>query len=115
MKSRISHATLTLAVLALAGCAQAPQLYAWGTFPAQQYAYLRGESGESQIAGLEKQREQASSRNEQLPPGFRAHLGMLYGKAGQDEKMLQQLNEEKTAFPEAAPYIDHLLSKVKQP
>ena len=76
---------------------------------------MKGESVESQIAELEKQREQARSRNEQLPPGFRAHLGMLYGKAGQDEKMLQQLNEEKKAFPEAAPYIDHLLSKVKQP
>lgn len=100
----------------LAGCVQAPKsIYAWGKFPEQQYAYLKGEAIEPQITALEKLREEARARNEKLPPGFRAHLGLLYGKTGQDDLMLQQLNAEKAAFPESAVYIDHLLSKVKKP
>ena len=106
---------MVLAAAVLAGCAQAPkQIYAWGKFSEQQYAYLKGEAIEPQIAALEKQREEARVRNEKLPPGFHAHLGLLYGKTGRDDLMLEQLNEEKAAFPEAAVYIDHLLSKVKK-
>lgn len=105
---------VVFAAVALAGCAQAPkQIYAWGKFPEQQYAYLMGGAIEPQIVALEKQREEAHARNEKLPPGFHAHLGLLYGKTGQDNLMLEQLNKEKAIFPEAAVYIDHLLSKVK--
>ncbi|MCH2000092.1 DUF4810 domain-containing protein, partial [Achromobacter xylosoxidans] len=43
------------------------------------------------------------------PPGFRAHLGMLYLKLGDGAKGLEQLEGEKAAFPESKPFMDFLL------
>lgn len=48
------------------------------------------------------------------PPGFHAHLGMLYAQQGQDDQALQALLTEKTLFPESTTYIDFLLAKIKK-
>ena len=113
--TRIGTMALAMSAL-LTGCAQAPKpLYAWGSFPAQQYAYLKGDTLAPQIEAMEKMREEARSKDEKLPPGFRAHLGLLYGKAGQDDRMVEQLVDEKSTFHEASAYIDFLLARIKKP
>lgn len=48
------------------------------------------------------------------PPGFHAHLGLLYSGIGKDDQMVQQWQTEKALFPEAAAYMDFLLKKFKK-
>jgi hypothetical protein len=64
---------------------------------------------------MEKNIETARAANAELPPGFRAHLGMLYMKMGNGDKGVEQMQGEKAAFPEAAPFMDFLLRNVGKP
>jgi hypothetical protein len=103
-------------VLLVTACAQkgpAP-LYLWEAFPRQQYdALLReGASPEGQIAALEAHAEKARGANAALPPGFRAHLGMLKLSAGDPGEARRLWDGEKAAFPESAPFMDHLLKRL---
>ena len=41
-------------------------------------------------------------------PGFYGHLGLLYAKAGQTEKMKQYFDKESQAFPESTHFIKYL-------
>ena len=111
---------VAVAVLAIwfAGCAQtSAPLYLWESFPRQQYAYLmrEGISPEQQIKEIEAHAEKARAASAQLPPGLRAHLGMLYLSVGNPGRAIELWNAEKTAFPEAAPYMDQLLKRLGGP
>lgn len=108
---------LALATLALAGCAShRPQpLYYWGEYQPQVYGHFKGEkSPEEQIAVLESEAERAASKNQALPPGFQAHLAMLYGKTGRSDKMISHLEAEKQQFPESSTFMDFLLKKFQR-
>ena len=102
-----------LSVLFLSGCVNRPQpLYYWGSFEAQQYAYFTGERGpEDAIQQMEKIREEAKAQGKPVPPGFQAHLGMLYGQTGRTDLFEQNLLAERQQFPESAAYVDFLLKK----
>lgn len=120
MKVRSTLCALALAasLAALQGCAHAPQpLYQWGTFPHQQYDTLRGDgaSPSEQIQALEAQSQKASAAHLALPPGLRAHLGMLYLDAGDTDKARSLWRAEKAAFPESAVYMDQLLKRLDEP
>lgn len=107
-----------LAAAALTGCAaNRPQsLYYWGNFQNQQYAYFNGEKGpEEGILALEKVKEEANAKGKLVPPGFQAHLGMLYGLTGRTDLFEQNLLAERRQFPESATYIDFLLKKNPKP
>ena len=115
MNFMLRFATAGLASLMLIGCAQAPkQLYMWEAFPRQQYEVLLrgGVSPETQIQALEAHAEKARAANGALPPGFRAHLGMLHLATGHAATARQMWQAEKVAFPESAPYIDSLLKRL---
>ena len=102
----------------LAGCAtQVPPLYQWDSFPRQQYAMLLrdGAGSQDQIQELESQAEKARGASARLPPGFRAHLGMLYLGAGNADRARELWLAEKAAFPESAPYMDQLLQRLDGP
>lgn len=106
------------ALVLLTGCAQRrPPLYTWEDFPRQQYQYLLrdGASSQDQIAALEAQAAKASGSESGLPPGFRAHLGMLYLGAGNPGRASELWNAEKSVFPESTPYMDRLLGKLNAP
>jgi len=110
---------LTAAIALLGGCAQnrvAP-LYLWEAFPRQQYDTLlsHGAPGLDQIASLEAHVEKARATGAALPPGLRAHLGMLKLNAGDINEARQLWLAEKTAFPESAPYMDQLLKRLDAP
>lgn len=105
-----------LVLLMASGCAhQGPQpLYYWGSYQSQLYGHLKGEKGpEEQIAALEADAEKAASEGLALPPGFRAHLGLLYGETGRTDKMATNLEAEKEHFPEGAGFMDFLLKNFK--
>lgn len=53
---------------------------------------------------------QVNKQNKPMPPGFHAHLGLLYGEAGRFDEMRNQFLIEKELFPESAEFIDFLLA-----
>jgi hypothetical protein len=101
---------------ALAGCAQKGPvtLYQWDSFPRQQYEALLqdGATDPAQIPAMEQQVEKARAAQAALPPGFRAHLGMLKLAAGNAAEARDLWQAEKAAFPESSPYMDRLLSRL---
>ncbi len=110
---------LATTVTLLVGCAQpGPKpLYLWETFPRQQYETLlsHGTPALDQIAKLEAHAEKARATGAALPPGFRAHLGMLKLNAGDTNEARQLWQAEKIAFPESTPYMDQLLRRLDAP
>jgi hypothetical protein len=103
----------------LAGCAhKAPApLYMWETFPKMQYDTLLrpGMAPLEQVGAMEAQAEKARAAGASLPPGFRAHLGMLKLAAGDADQARQLWLAEKAAFPESTPYMDQLLKRLDAP
>lgn len=98
----------------MAGCAQkAAPLYYWGSYQPQVYEYFKGDgkSYEEQIIALEADVQKARAAGSLLPPGYHAHLGLLYLKAGKDDQVKQQFETEKTQYPESSSFMDFLLKK----
>lgn len=101
--------------LALSGCASAPKtMYGWDGYQPQVYQHFKGESPDQQIAAMEKALETMSAKGQSAPPGFHAHLGMLYSVSGKPDQVVAQFEDEKKLFPESAVYMDFLLAKTKQ-
>ena len=101
-----------------AGCAPTPKrLYHWEGFQGQLYEYFKADSSspEEQLRILGAQVEKARARGAALPPGFRAHLAMLYLRLGRDGEAKQELEAEKANFPESAQYMDFLLKRMTAP
>jgi hypothetical protein len=110
-------AAVALAAL-MAGCATRPApLYQWDNYQRQVYEHLKGEGGgaQEQLRVLEAQAEKARAGGAALPPGFRAHLGLLYLQLGRPDEARQALQAEKAAFPESGPYMDFLLKGFAAP
>jgi hypothetical protein len=104
-----------LSLCLLAACAQAPKtLYQWEGYQPQVYEHFKGQGPQQQITELEKGLERIAAKGNVPPPGYRAHLGMLYAETGRDDLAVQQLQAEKAAFPESAAYIDFLLKKYQK-
>ncbi|THF60202.1 DUF4810 domain-containing protein [Pseudothauera rhizosphaerae] len=99
-------------VLMLSGCAATGPgpLYYWGGYQPQVYGHLTGEKGpDEQIAALEAGIEEARATGKPLPPGYQAHLGILYAEKEQGDRMAQYFEAEKAQYPEGAAYIDFLM------
>ena len=111
--------TLGLGIALLAGCAHRgpPPLYVWESFPKMQYDTLLagGNSPSEQMAAMDAQAERARATGAALPPGFRAHLGMLRLAAGDVDQARFLWESEKLAFPESSPYMDQLLKRLNEP
>lgn len=107
---------LWLAASLLGGCASGPQtLYDWDQYQPRVYQYFQGDESslEEQIAGLEENIQQAHAKGRAVPPGFHAHLGLLYARLGREDQVRQQFETEKRLFPESAPFMDFLLREHK--
>ena len=108
-KSLLIFAATSL--MLLSGCATRQQpLYSWGNYEDQLYDYFKGEPPEKQIMAMESEMNEAEARGEKLPPGFYAHLGLLYDHAGKSDDARKMLDMEKQNFPESAHFIDNLNS-----
>jgi len=111
-KARHVRLAALLALTAgLAACAQQKPLYNWQSYQPSVYAYLKEDGADytDQVQAMEKNIEMARSSSQALPPGFRAHLGMLYLKLGQADKAVEQFTGEKNAFDEASPFMNFLM------
>ena len=103
-------ASLALATL-LVGCAAPKSLYSWNGY---QHHKSDGPAAEEQILALEKGVQVSASQGAQLPPGYQAHLGLLYLNTGRTNQALAAWEQEKKQFPESAPYIDYLVGNLKK-
>ena len=56
-----------------------------------------------------RDQEKISLSGKMAPPGFYAHLGLLFAETGDDEAAIACFEREKAWFPEAAIYMDFLL------
>jgi hypothetical protein len=101
----------------LSGCAvrqPTPPLYQWDGYQPQVYEYFKGKtSPQEQIDALEKSLQTIRAKGNTPPPGFHAHLGMLYASVGKDQQAQQELQAEEQLFPESSTYMDFLLKKSK--
>ncbi|MBT2342066.1 MULTISPECIES: DUF4810 domain-containing protein [Pseudomonas] len=98
----------------VAGCQTAPPtLYQWESYQPQVYEYFKGEPKEAQVEALERDLQKINASGRKAPPGYHAHLGMLYLSMGKDDQMVQELRTEKALFPESATYMDMLLKNAK--
>ncbi|PKA68839.1 hypothetical protein ATI02_1640 [Pseudomonas baetica] len=106
---------LTLAASALlAGCSSPQTLYQWEGYQPQVYEYFKSETPtEAQAEALEADLQKIRASGKAVPPGYHAHLGLLYLSMGKDDQMVQQLRTEKTLFPESGIYMDFLLKNAK--
>lgn len=116
MQINLRARTATIGTLALGLSACAPQnttLYSWQSYQPAVYDYLKDADSDpaAQLIIMEKDAETARASGRALPPGFHAHMALLYLKTGQHDKAVEGFNAEKTAFPESAPFMDFLLAR----
>lgn len=111
------YALAGLSALLIGGCVTPKEpLYYWGGYQNTVYGHFNGEMApEQQILEMEKAREEARAKNKPLPPGFQAHLGLLYGETGRSDQLVINLLAEKNQYPESAAYVDFLLKKTQKP
>ena len=105
-------------VLFVSGCATTTTqpLYYWGDYQKEVYGHFTKEIGpQEQIATLEAGLEKARASGRPVPPGYNAHLGILYAQTEQPDKMLAYFSAEKALYPESAAYMDFLMRKYQQP
>lgn len=95
-------------ILFLTGCATHKNLYDWGAYEPQVYAFLKGEAADGQIQILEKHLIEVQGKGTVPPPGFYAHLGMLYNKVGRDSDTAKMFALEMKIFPESSTYINNI-------
>jgi hypothetical protein len=105
--------TLMVAFFTLAGCAVIQPLYSWGPYESEVYAFFKGDSVEKQIQTLEKHLNVAEAKGKILPPGYYAHLGMLYGKVGRGIEARALLDKELRLYPEASVFMNNINSGFK--
>lgn len=102
----------------LGACAQKGPgpLYLWESFPKQQYEALLSSStgvASGELLAMQAHAEKARGASVALPPGFRAHLGLLKLSAGDAQGAREAWLAEIAAFPESAPYMQGLLNKLQ--
>ncbi|MEN7432038.1 DUF4810 domain-containing protein [Chromobacterium sp. TRC.1.1.SA] len=101
----------------LSACATGPKtLYQWESYQPEVYEYLKGDGADAQkqISVLEEGLQKIRAKGNQEPPGYHAHLGMLYANAGNTDRMAQEFEAEKKLFPESTSYLNFLMSKLKK-
>jgi hypothetical protein len=104
-----------LLVATLTACTHAPKpLYHWEGYQRGVYEFLKGDgiTADEQLTQMLAQAEKARGRDAALPPGFRAHLGLLQLQSGRVDEARASFIAEKIAFPEASHYMDFLLAKM---
>jgi hypothetical protein len=101
--------------LLAAGCAaRQPPLYYWGNYQDQVYEHFKAENPEKEIAVLEADLQKARSKGLHMPPGFFAHLGLLYAQLGREDMAMQNFDAEATLYPESRQYMNFLMKKKEE-
>ncbi len=117
----MGHKTRMLSLIAVAlltGCAntarEAP-LYGWRSYEKNLDAYFRADksSPDEQLKAMQDDQQLIQAEGKALPPGYQAHMGLLYGRKGDLESFRNHVEAEKQQFPESAGFMDFLLRNFK--
>ncbi|NBW50016.1 MAG: DUF4810 domain-containing protein [Betaproteobacteria bacterium] len=103
--------------LALSGCATKPAtLYQWQAYQAHLDQYFRADNQnlDAQVQSMETDLQKIRVSGGAVPPGYHAHLGLLYGKQGKPDQFMVQMQTEKKLFPESEIYVDFLLRNFRK-
>jgi hypothetical protein len=115
--SKIRVCGVVVLSVVLAGCAAKPTtLYQWEQYQVNVDAHFRGDkvSPDAQAQLMEADLQKIKASGGVVPPGFQAHLGLLYGQQGRLDQFAQQLQAEKKQFPEFETFMDFLLRNFKK-
>jgi hypothetical protein len=115
--TRSSMAIVLLASSVLGGCAsKQPTLYQWEGYQNNVDAYFRTDKSNpvEQTQLMEEDLKKIQAGGGAVPPGFHAHLGLLYGKQGRLDKFAQEVSAEKKQYPESVAFMDFLLRNFKK-
>ena len=102
---------------ACANTAKEPPLYGWGNYEKNLDAYFRAQksSPDEQLQSMQNDQQRMLAQGQALPPGYQAHMALLYGRKGDAESFKQHIEAEKQQFPESAGFMDFLLRHFKKP
>jgi hypothetical protein len=115
--SRFGVAGVLVLSVVLSGCASTPPtLYQWQGYQSNVDTYFRGDtlSPEAQAQLMEADLQKIQVSGGAVPPGFHAHLGLLYGKQGKLDQFAQEMQTEKKQYPESETFMDFLLRNFKK-
>lgn len=103
----------------LGGCANTnrpPALYQWQGYQSNVDAYFRADkvSLDTQTQLMEEDLKKIQGGGGAVPPGYYAHLGLLYGQQGKLDQFAQQMQAEKKQYPESETFMDFLLRNFKK-
>ena len=106
-----------IALLCLGGgCQTARPLYYWGNYETLLYQSYRNPekaSATEQIEQLQEDLAKAAAKNLSPNPGLHAQLGLAYVSLGNAVAAIREFEKEKMLFPEAAPFMDRMLARLK--
>ncbi|MCW2312971.1 hypothetical protein M2244_002720 [Rhodoferax antarcticus] len=71
-------------------------------------------SATEQTQRMEEDLKKIRASGGKPPPGYNAHLGLLYGQQGDLDLFAQQMVAEKNQFPESETFVDFLLRNFKK-
>ncbi|MEI8029959.1 MAG: DUF4810 domain-containing protein [Comamonadaceae bacterium] len=114
---RSSFTAVLLVCAALGGCATKPTpLYQWQGYQNNVDAYFRTDklSPDAQTQLMEEDLQKIRASGGTVPPGYFAHLGLLYGQQGKLDQFAQQMQAEKKQYPESETFMDFLLRNFKK-
>lgn len=118
MRISVMLSVLITSGILLGGCAtKETSLYYWGSYEELIYEmYVEPGSAPAalQVGKLENDIQKSNALGKKIPPGFYAHLGMMYAAEGKRGLAQEALLKEKALYPEAATLVDTLLKNQKQ-
>ena len=106
-----------LTLIAATGCATKVQtLYQWQGYQDNVDAYFRGDksSPSEQIQKMEEDLQKILADGAAVPPGYYAHLGLLYAQQDRLDDFAEKIQAEKEQFPESDGYMNFLLKGLKK-
>lgn len=99
------------------GCANRPKpLYDWQGYQGNVDAYLRADKAslDEQVQRAEQDLQKIKMAGGVVPPGYNAHLGLLYAKQGKIDRFSLQVQAEQAQFPESQTFMDFLKRNLKK-
>lgn len=116
MRTNTVKTALVAAGIGLIAVGCAPQQhYYWGHYEDSVYVSTVDAGSltpNKQIDILRGDAQKAAAKNQPLPPGFHAHLGMLYFQVGDMQNARVEFEAEKAQFPESGVLMDRMLGNL---
>jgi len=107
--------SLILFVIAVTGCGSR-QIYDWGSYESSvQHLYSEKPTAEAarDRDQLIKEVRKTLDSKKQVPPGKYAQIGYLSYLCGDSASARQYFEQEKTAYPESARFMDSLIARLR--